>query len=126
MVVDVAVVDANLDKLLRTAIAERRLVAFNLFERPRLVEPHDYGVIDGVLKLLCYQVGGESRSGRPHGWRWALLSEISELHLTDRHFAGSRSAPSGQHVRWDRLFASVSRPSSEESGRVPRVGRVRR
>jgi len=59
----------------------------------RLAEPHDYGVIKGETRLFFYQTGGESRSGKPVGWRWAVLSKIS---------------PRERHVKWGVLFASVS------------------
>jgi len=74
----------------------------------RLAEPHDYGVINGETRLFFYQTGGESRSGKPVGWRWAVLSKISELAVLDEHFSGPRAAPSERHVKWDVLFASVS------------------
>ena len=99
---------ADFDELLKTAIRERRLVAFILDGRSRLAEPHDYGLIDGEPRLFFYQVGGESKSGRPLGWRWAVLSKVSELRVLDRHFGGTRAVPLGQHVKWDTLFATVS------------------
>lgn len=97
----------NVDKLLRTAIAERRVITFILNERMRLAEPHDYGLIDGEPRLFFYQVGGESRSGRPVGWRWAVLSKVSAMQVLDEHFPGPRPAPSGRHVKWERLFATA-------------------
>jgi len=97
-----------MDSLLRQAIAQRRLVSFVLDGRWRIGEPHDYGVIGGVPKLFFFQTGGESRSARPSGWRWAVLSKISELELLDERFPGPRPTPSGRHVSWDALFASVS------------------
>jgi hypothetical protein len=104
------------DALLRSAIAEKCIVSFLLDGFRRIGEPHDYGVIDGVPRLFFYQTGGESRSGKPIGWRWALLPKISELEVLDRRFAGPRPAPSGRHVRWDELYATVSpRPVSGES-----------
>ena len=99
----------DVDRLLRSAISERRLVTFTLKGLPRRAEPHDYGIIDGVPKLFFYQVGGRSRSGRPIGWRWAILPEVSDLTVLDATFAGTRPSPSGRHVKWDVLFASVSR-----------------
>jgi hypothetical protein len=96
------------DHLLRAAIADKRLVAFTLGGLPRVAEPHDYGIIGGVPKLFFYQVGGRSRSGRPVGWRWGVLSNIGDLHVLADGFPGSRPAPSGRHVHWDRLIASVS------------------
>jgi hypothetical protein len=104
---------ANLDWSLRTAIHERRLVAFVLYGKARLVEPHDYGLIGGESRLFCYQVGGDSRSGPPRGWRWAPLPEISQFHVLDKHFRGARPVPSGRHIKWDKLFASVSSKYSE-------------
>jgi hypothetical protein len=96
------------DSILREAIAQRRLVSFLLDARRRIGEPHDYGIVGGVPKLFFYQTGGESRSGRPSGWRWAVLSKMSDLKLLDERFPGPRPAPSGRHVSWDALFASVS------------------
>ena len=97
-----------MDSLLRQAIAERRLVSFVLDGRRRIGEPHDYGIKDGVPKLLFYHTAGGSSSGQPLGWRTALLSKMSDLKLLDERFPGPRSAPSGRHVSWDVLFASVS------------------
>lgn len=97
-----------MDSVLRQAIAERRLVSFVLDGRRRIGEPHDYGIKDGVPKLLFYQTAGASSSGRPFGWRTALLSKMSDLKLLDERFPGPRPAPSGRHVSWDVLFASVS------------------
>src|SRR5688572_26490488 len=90
------------------AIANRRLVTFTLDGRRRIAEPHDFGIIDGQARLFFYQVGGESRSGRPIGWRWAVLDKVAGLRMLDRTFAGTRAAPSGRHVRWDVLVATVS------------------
>jgi hypothetical protein len=95
--------------ILRTAIRERRLIAFVLGGLPRRAEPHDYGIINGVHKLFFYQVGGGSRSGRPVGWRWGLLDDIHDLALLDESFAGARDTGAERHARWDRLLASVSR-----------------
>jgi hypothetical protein len=96
-----------MDELLRQAIAERRLVAFVLDGYPRIGEPHDYGIINGTAKLFFFQTGGRSRSQPPVGWRWATLSKMSDLKLLEQHFAGPRPAPSGRHIHWDELIASV-------------------
>jgi len=98
----------EIDRLLRAAIADTRLVTFSLDGLRRIAEPHDYGILDGVARLFFYQVGGESRSGRPVGWRWALLPRISELDILPDQFPGSRPAPSGRHIHWDTLIATVS------------------
>ncbi len=100
----------ELDRLLRRAIAERRLVRFVLHARVRIAEPHDYGIRRGCAQLLAYQVAGESESGRLPGWRWAKLAELSALEVLDETFAGNRAAPSGKHSQWDELFVRVAEP----------------
>jgi hypothetical protein len=100
--------------VLRVAIRERRLVTFKLHGLSRRAEPHDLGIISGETKLFFYQVGGESKSGPPVGWRWATLSEISDLILLDVRFPGPRDLSAGKHVAWDHLIASVSRDVDTE------------
>lgn len=99
---------SSVDEAIRAAIADRRLVRFELNGLPRIGEPHDYGVINGVRKLFFYQIGGQSRSGPPVGWRWAVLTELCDLMILDQRFAGARLAPSGRHTQWDELIATVS------------------
>jgi hypothetical protein len=103
----------SIDAILRTAIAERRIVSFTLDGHHRIAEPHDYGITGGKKKLFVYQIGGRGRSGPSRGWRWAGLEKISKLKVLDQHFAGPRPAPSGRRVRWEKIFASVSRAPSQ-------------
>ena len=102
------IVDTEIDRALRAAIAGRRLVTFSYQGRPRKAEPHDYGVNKGRVRLFCYQVGGESRSGKLPDWRLLEVPDISGLQITDESFAGPRVV-SGEHIEWQTLFASVSR-----------------
>ena len=102
----------NVDELLRAAIEQRRLVELIYLEKRRIVEPHDYGVHNGLVKLLGYQVGGSS-SGRLPNWRWMEVNLISSLRLLNRTFAGGRPNPSGKHHRWDQLYLRV-KPAGEE------------
>jgi hypothetical protein len=97
----------EVDALLRAAIEQKRLVALVYLDKRRIVEPHDYGVHNGTVKLLAYQVGGSS-SGRLPNWRWMEVNLISSLRLMERRFAGGRGSASIQHHRWDQLFARVS------------------
>jgi hypothetical protein len=97
------------DARLRFAIAHRRLVRFTLRGRPRIAEPHDYGVIDGDERLLAYQVAGETSPGKKlPGWRWVRLAEASAFEVLEATFPGGREAPSGKHAKWDRLFLRVA------------------
>jgi hypothetical protein len=95
------------DKLLRSAITERRLIRFNYDGKLRIAEPHDYGVQNGRVRLLAYQVHGLS-TGRLPGWRWIEVPEISDLELLTETFAGSRGDESNKHHVWDEVFARVS------------------
>ena len=42
---------------------------FRYGDRLGIVEPHDYGVRKGVVKLFAYQVDGESNSDKLPEWR---------------------------------------------------------
>lgn len=116
----------DVDALLRAAIEQKRLVELIYFDKRRVVEPHDYGVHNGTVKLLAYQVGGSS-SGRLPNWRWMEVSSISSLRLLDRTFAGGRGNASSQHHRWEQLFARVSpaaeqKPAPNDAAEADRAG----
>ncbi len=103
----------RIDELLRRAIAEKRLVRFNYNNKLRIIEPHDYGVHKGLIKLFGYQVGGMSSEPLPN-WRWAVVNSISDLHVLNCTFPGRRSTRSGKHQRWDQLFIRVKPPEGED------------
>lgn len=99
--------DPNLDDVLREAIRTKRLIKFRYKDQERIAEPHDYGIQKGIVRLLSYQVGGES-SGRLPGWRWIDLAEMRDCQILQRRFAGGREIPSGQHHQWEELFVRVA------------------
>lgn len=94
------------DASLRFAIANRRLIGFFYTSKWRIAEPHDYGVKNGVPKLLVYQVRGES-STIVRGWKLLDLSKIEQLAILVDTFRGTRARPNQHHVKWDDLFARV-------------------
>jgi len=96
---------AGLDDRLVTAIAERRLISFVYDGRSRIAEPHDYGVRNGAVQLLVYQIGGQSRSGGLPQWRCVKLAGVSALQVLDVKFDGPRDG--GRHGEWERVFARV-------------------
>lgn len=59
----------SIHRLLCAAINNKRLIEFQYKKRRRVAEPHDYGMIKRVKKLLTYQVEGESESGDLPDWR---------------------------------------------------------
>jgi hypothetical protein len=98
----------EVDRVLRQAIAERRLVTFEYQGLPRIGEPHDYGRRKGKDQLNFFQTGGRSRSGKVPDWRTPDVDGIRSLALTPERFAGTRPTPSGRHLDWDELYASVT------------------
>lgn len=101
----------EVNPLLWKAIEERRLIRLRYNERERIVEPHDYGVQNGVVKLLAYQVDGSSNHKLPN-WRWLEEDSMSDIELLSERFAGGRPTESGEHHRWEKLFIRV-KPSSK-------------
>jgi hypothetical protein len=96
------------DDLVR-AIKEKYLIEFVYrIGQPRIAEPHDYGVRNGVESLLAFQVSGESRSGSPRGWKRFDVVSIQQLRVLDQRFTGTRADASQHHRAWDALFARVT------------------
>jgi len=100
----------RIDRIIRQAIAERRLLQVTLNGCVRVVEPHDYGIKKGVRQLLAYQIGGESSSGGLPDWRWLHIAKISDASLLDGTFPGGRDTPANLHQGWDVLFLRVGEP----------------
>ena len=98
--------EPNVNPLIWAAIEQKRLLRFRYKNRERIVEPHDYGIHNGLIKLFGYQVGSSSSQKLPN-WRWAEQDLISNIQLLDRTFPGGRPTKSGKHHKWDRLFITV-------------------
>lgn len=101
-------VDRHLDQLLRVAIEAKRLIRFVYKGKERIVEPHDYGIQKRIIRLLCWQIGGES-SGHLPGWRWFDVADIQDVQMLERTFAGNREVL-GKHHHWDEVFMRVAPP----------------
>ena len=110
---------AGVDTVIRAAIEQKRLVKLVYDSKPRILEPHDYGIHNGSVKLLGYQVGGAS-SGRLPNWRWLEVNSISDIRMLDRTFPGGRPSPSGKHHQWDQLFLRVKPPDMDHKSPKPR------
>lgn len=98
-----------IDRLVRTAIAERRLLQLTYKGKTRIVEPHDYGVQDGKTRLFVYQlrVVGESESAKTRGWRLLEFPDITACAVLEETFKGSRGGSHQKHMSWDVLYARV-------------------
>lgn len=97
-----------MEQLIKTAIAEKRLLEFYYHGLHRVAEPHVLGINGGIKQLLAYQVRGQSSSGGLPEWRRFDLPEISGLSILDETFPGRRPTPSGKHSKWDYQIAVVS------------------
>lgn len=89
------------------AIEAKKLLSFTYSDLPRVVEPHVYGIQDGIAEFLGYQIQGSSSSGRLPNWRRFKVHLIQNLRILDEEFPGRRSFPSGKHSRWDQQIAIV-------------------
>jgi hypothetical protein len=98
--------EPNINPLIWAAIEQKRLLRFRYKNRERIVEPHDYGIHNGLIKLFGYQVGGSSSHKLPN-WRWAEQHLIYDIQMLDRTFPGGRPTKSGKHHKWDKLFIRV-------------------
>ena len=66
------------------AIAQRRAIELRYHRYARIVEPYVYGAgRDGVERIRCYQIAGDSDSGEMTGWKLLRVDEIVSLRLTD-------------------------------------------
>jgi hypothetical protein len=92
--------------LLWAAIENRRMIQLLYHGRPRLLEPHDHGILKDSVQLLGYQVAGSSSRRLPN-WILMKVHEIENLELMNQTFAGGRPTASGKHVKWDVLFIRV-------------------
>lgn len=106
--------DAAVNPLLWKAIDEKRLIRVRYKDRERIVEPHDYGIHNGLAKILGYQVAGSSSHALP-SWRWMEEHLMSNIELLNRKFAGGRPSESGKHHSWQKLFIRVKPPGQEDS-----------
>jgi hypothetical protein len=76
-------------KLIWTSIEKRHHVCFFYDGKERISEPHDYGIQNGRVRLLVYQFGGESKSGRLPAWRLVDVEGISKLKILNTTFPGN-------------------------------------
>ena len=102
-------VTTSLDARIRRAITGKLLVEITYKGRRRVAEPHDYGCIGGVDRLLIYQLRGlDGTSAKDtRGWRLLDVPKIEALTVLDATFDGSRGGPDQAHHAWDALYLRV-------------------
>ncbi|HMH05049.1 MAG TPA: hypothetical protein VK579_00065, partial [Terriglobales bacterium] len=109
-----------LDRLIRSAIRRRRLLQYRYRDKNRIVEPHDYGIQGGSIKLFTYQVRGSSSEPLPN-WRMMFVAGISDAHIMNESFSGGHPVPSGEHHKWEKVFARVKPASAKSNESAPKI-----
>jgi len=101
--------EAPVPAKLRFAIANKRLLGIEYNARLRVVEPHDFGAMNGTSRLFVYQllVDGAAGGDRAQGWRLLDVGKITACKVLEQTFAGSRGDTHQEHLRWDAVFARV-------------------
>lgn len=99
----------SIDKQLRFAITNKRLVEIRYHGRLRIAEPHDYGVHKGIDRLLICQLRAQvHRPGKSaRGWRLLDVPQIETCRVLEAQFHGSRGSSHRNHVQWEILYARV-------------------
>ena len=109
--------------LVWTAAANKQPIEANYQGRYRLFCPHRLGRNrEGQLRVLCYQYGGESRSGldplgSPANWRCVALEKLSRVKLVEGDW---RTAPN--HSRPASCVAEADIDAEDHPERVPQKG----
>jgi hypothetical protein len=103
--------DPRINPTIYTAIEQRAVIRFLFKGKERIVEPHDYGVHNGIVKLFGYQIAGASSQPLPN-WRWFEAGEMSSIDALPQTFPGGRATKTGKHHKWDKLFIRVKQADS--------------
>ena len=110
-------------QLIRTAVANKKPIEASYQGRPRLFCPHRLGRNrNGQLRVLCYQYGGESKSGlQPMGsaanWRCVALEKLSRVKLVEDAW---RTAPN--HSRPASCVAEPDIDAEDQPEQDPQKG----
>ena len=110
-------------RLVWTAVANKQPIEASYDQHQRLLCPHRLGRNkDGQLRVLCYQYGGESRSGlQPAGseanWRCIALEKLSRVKILKEAW---RTAPN--HSRPASCVAKADIDAEDHPEREPQNG----
>lgn len=76
--------------MIKNAILKKHIVEFYCKGQYIFAEPHAYGIKNGKILLMVYQLHGERTSNRLPQWRDMDVNEIQTFKLSDKHFPGER------------------------------------
>lgn len=91
------------------AIGNKSIIEFFYKGYKRVVEPHCYGIHKSTNNeaLYAYQVGGYSSSGKKPPWRLYIISEMSEIVVTDKLFENPRLGYKINDSRMSMIFCQI-------------------
>jgi hypothetical protein len=110
-------------ELVWAAVASKRPMEASYQGRHRLLCPHRLGRnTEGELRVLCYQYGGESKSGlqpagSPANWRCIALEKLSKVKLLEDAW---RTAPN--HSRPGFCVINADIDAEDHPDRDPQQG----
>jgi hypothetical protein len=84
-----------------------------LRNKERIVEPHDYGIHNGIVKLFTYQVGGAGSRKLPN-WRWIETDLASDVHLLKPDLSGRSPGQIGQTSQMGQAVHPRKKPAQED------------
>lgn len=78
---------------MKNAILKKHPVGFYCKDQYIFAEPHAYGIKNGKILLMVYQLDGDYDSSRLPKWRDIDVTEISDMHVFDnKYFPGKRES----------------------------------
>ncbi len=92
---------------IRNAITAKHVIQFTYNGLTRIAEPHVFGIKNGKLELLIFQIAGQSSSGNLPNWRLVELNKIKDLQIINDTFPGKRPTSTGQHVDFSTIIDIV-------------------
>ena len=92
-------------KILISAITNKKMVSFMYGGKSRVGEPHIVGESKEKPQLLFWQTEGSSNSRNPSNWRRFEIEDITYLEILSETFPGSREK--GKGAPFDKIFAVV-------------------
>ena len=94
------------DEMIREAVTEKKLLAFDYNDHRRIIEPHVYGRKNDRNGIMAYQIGGQSSKGELPGWRRMYMNKMTNMKVLDEAFSGMRPVPN-EHSSWDLIYLIV-------------------
>lgn len=95
----------TMDEMIREAMSEKKLLAFDYDGYNRIAEPHVYGRKSDQNGMLVFQIGGQSSTGNLD-WKIMYMKKMTNMKVLDKTFPGMRET-TGMHKSWDFYYFLV-------------------